>query len=89
MRAPWVLALVSASWLWCKTEPKGKASDYPAHAAAGNVSIGAEYLVHSIPAGNQTLVAPDYLVVEVALFPGKDEPPHITDSASPLREYRG
>jgi len=85
MRAPWVLALVSASWLWGETEPKDKASDYPADAAAGNVSIGAECLVHSIPAGNQTLVAPDYLVVEVALFPGKEEPVEIRGNSFMLR----
>jgi hypothetical protein len=85
MRAPWVLALVSASWLSGETEPKEKATDYPAHATAGNVSIGAEYLVHSIPAGNQTFVAADYLVVEVAVFPAKDEPAAIRGSSFTLR----
>jgi hypothetical protein len=85
MRAAWILALVSAAWLCGETEPKDNASDYPAHAATGNVSIGAEYLVHSIPAGNQTLVAPDYLVVEVALFPGKNEPVEIRGNSFTLR----
>ena len=85
MRVAWVLALAFASRLCGQTEPKNKATDYPAHATAGNVSIGAEYLVHSIPSGSQTILAPDYLVVEVAIFPGKEEPVEIRGNSFALR----
>jgi hypothetical protein len=85
MRGVWVVALVCASWLLGQTEHRDKATDYPAHIIAGNISIGAEYLVHSIPAGNQTLVAPDYLVVEVAVFPARGESVHIGGDMFALR----
>ena len=79
------VALVSALWLLGETEPKNKAADYPAHGTAGNISVGADYLVHSIPAGNQTFLARDYLVVEVAVFPGKDAPVEIGGNTFALR----
>jgi hypothetical protein len=78
-------ALVCALGLFGETEPKDKAAAYPAHATAGNISIGADYLVHSIPAGNQTFLARDYLVVEVAVFPGKDAPVEIGGNTFALR----
>jgi len=88
MRAPLALALVSASWLFGQaggTEPKPKPTDYPVHAALGDLAIGAEYLVHSIPAGNQTFFAPDYLVIEVAVFPGRSAPVEIGNYTFMLR----
>ena len=85
MRAVWTVALLFASCLNGQTEHKDKATDYPAHATAGNVSIGADYLVHSIPAGNQTFVAPDYLVVEVAVFPPHGESVTIGGNTFTLR----
>jgi hypothetical protein len=48
-----------------------KANDYPAHEAWPRFEIGAEYLVHSIPTEKGVLYGRDYLVVEVAIFPGK------------------
>jgi hypothetical protein len=51
------------------SEPKAKAADYPVHAAAGTLEIGAEYMVHSFSGRGQTFVTGKYLVVEVALFP--------------------
>ena len=72
-----LLALLSAGWLSGQTTVKEKATDYPVHADVDTVSIGAEYLVHSIPAHSQTFFAPDYLVVEVAVFPGRQEPVEI------------
>jgi hypothetical protein len=74
MKAAWALALLSTS-LAGQTTGKDKPAGYPAHAAGRGVSIGAEYLVHSIPAGSQTLFARDYLVVEVAVFPAKKTEP--------------
>lgn len=51
------------------TAPKPEPTDYPAHTAADNgFTIAAEYLVHSIPSPNVSLVANDYLVVDVAVF---------------------
>jgi hypothetical protein len=51
------------------TKPKAEPSDYPAHIALDNgVTLAAEYLVHSIPTPTGSLVAEDYLVVEVAFF---------------------
>ncbi len=50
-------------------QPREKASDYPVHSALADREIGVEYLVHSIPVERGVLVASDYLVVEVAVFP--------------------
>jgi hypothetical protein len=83
--APLVLALVSASWLSGQVAVKEKVTDYPVHADVGTVSIGADYLVHSIPAHNQTFFARDYLVVEVAVFPGRQEPFEIGANTFTLR----
>jgi hypothetical protein len=68
--------------LWCGvltaaqhgTTPKASEQDYPAHAAVGDLSIGAEYLVHSFAGAGETFIAKDYLVVEVALFPARGKP---------------
>jgi hypothetical protein len=46
-----------------------KASDYPVHSQLQGLEIGAEYLVHNIPAVQGEYWAKDYLVVEVAVFP--------------------
>ena len=50
-------------------EPRSKASDFPAHAQVANAEIGAEYLVHSIPAATGSYFAKEYLVVDVGIFP--------------------
>lgn len=49
-------------------DPKPKASDYPVHAAAADVEIGAEYMVRSF-GGEKMYIAPDNLVVQIALYP--------------------
>ena len=54
------------------TDTKKKAEDYEVHAQAKSAAIGAEYMVHSFSRGEQSFIAQDYLVVEVALFPPKD-----------------
>ena len=56
------------------TEPKPKAEDYDVHGQSKNVSLGAEFMVHSFSGQGQTFIAGDYLVVEVALYPPKGEP---------------
>ena len=82
------IALVSG-WLYGRQQPDGPA-DYPAHATLGTTTlgttaIGAEYLVHSIPAGNQTLLASEYLVFEVAVFPPRDHAVEISSGTFTLR----
>lgn len=61
--------------LFAEDHPAGrvKASDYPAHTSTQRLAIGAEYLLHSIPAENGFVFARDYLVIEVALFPAQGE----------------
>ena len=79
------VALLSAASLCGQVAVKEKPEDYPVHAAAGASSIGAEYLVHSIPTHSQTFFAQDYLVVEVAVFPARHEPVEINTNTFTLR----
>lgn len=51
--------------------PRPSATDYPAHAAAADAAVGAEYMVHTFGSGRQTYIAADYLVIEVAVYPSK------------------
>ncbi len=67
------------------TAPKEKATDYPVSATLPALSIGAEYLVHSFSGGGQTYVAPDYLVVEVALFSPARAPVSVSSGQFSLR----
>ena len=60
-----VLAAIAAAQ---GTSPKASAAEYPVHAELGKLTLGAEYLVHSIPTPKGVLVSGDYLVIEVALF---------------------
>jgi hypothetical protein len=51
------------------TTPKSKASGYPVHAQLEDAEIGAEYMVRTVLAENQSFLTDDYLVVEIAVFP--------------------
>jgi hypothetical protein len=55
------------------TTPKPSAQDYPARAKLENLSIGAEYLIHSFSSGRQMFIAKDYLVVEVGIYPANGQ----------------
>lgn len=77
-------ALLVASVAAAQYEVPRKASEYPAHASWPRFEIGAEYLIHSIPTDNGSLFARDYLVVEVAIYPGK-QPVIISDAHFTLR----
>jgi hypothetical protein len=55
------------------TTAKPTPGEYPVHGNAGSIAVGAEFMVHSFSQGEQTFIAQDYLVVEVALFPPKGE----------------
>jgi hypothetical protein len=85
MRVHVATALFSIGCAFSQTTPKEKAADYPVHGTDGRTAIAAEYLVHSIPAGTRTFIAPDYLVVEVAIFPVLGEPIEISTSTFTLR----
>jgi hypothetical protein len=52
--------------------PKATPDDYPVHAKIGRVEIAADFLVHSIVGSghDQMFFARDFLVVEVAFYPG-------------------
>ena len=68
MRIP--LATTLACFIaFAGTEPKTKPEDYPVHARAADLDIGAEYMVQSISTPKASFIAKDYLVVEVAVFP--------------------
>ena len=55
------------------TEPKPKADDYEVHGRARDLAIGAEYMVHSFSGEGVTFLAPDFLILEVALYPPKGQ----------------
>src|SRR5450755_1453759 len=69
----WMLLCLPGLVLGQGTEPKRKPDDYDVHAQARGAVVGAEFMVHSFSRGEQSYVAQDYLVVEVALFPPKGE----------------
>jgi len=64
--------MLTAALAWAAgIDPRPAATDYPAHARGDAVSLGAEYMVRSLSARNQTFVVNDYLVVEVGLYPAQ------------------
>ena len=66
----WTVFFAAAALAFAQgTTPKPNPADYDAHAMAGPVDIGAEYMVHSFSAGEQMFLADQFLVVEVALYP--------------------
>ncbi len=48
--------------------PRAAATDYQAHAQAGNVTIAAEFMGHAVPTPEETIQTEDYVVVETAFF---------------------
>ena len=48
--------------------PRASAGDYQANAQAGAVTIGAEFMGHSVPTAQGTLSTEDYVVIETGLF---------------------
>jgi len=48
--------------------PRATPGDYQSQAKAGAVTIGAEFMGHSVPTVDQTFTTEDYVVVEAALF---------------------
>jgi hypothetical protein len=62
------LFLSAVTLIPAQDTPRTKAADYPVHVQLDAVTVAAEYLVHSLPTPQGTLIATDYLVVEVAFF---------------------
>jgi hypothetical protein len=67
------------------TEPKPKAEEYEVSAVSKNITLGAEYMVHSFGSGGQMYLADDYLVVEVALYPPKGQTLDVKPGSFSLR----
>jgi hypothetical protein len=61
--------LFVAAVLSAGTTPKKSAAEYPAHAGTDRAAVGAEYFVRAIPNDTEGVMAGDYLVVEVAVYP--------------------
>lgn len=51
--------------------PRAKPSDYQAHAQAGPLTIGAEFMRHAIPTPQGAFSTEDYVVVETGIFGDK------------------
>ena len=71
MRWTFLLVCASAAVAQVGTDPKPKAEDYEVHGQSKDISIGAEFMIHSFSGQGQTYIAKDFLVVEVALYPPK------------------
>jgi hypothetical protein len=80
-----ILICFAGSMFGQGTETKRKPDDYEAHGQAGSAAIGAEFTVHSFSRGEQSYIAQDYLVVEVALFPAKGETLAVENGSFQLR----
>src|SRR5438552_7062614 len=52
--------------------PRASAADYQANAQAGSVTIGAEFLGHSVPTEQGTHSTEEYVVIETGLFGAAD-----------------
>jgi hypothetical protein len=50
------------------TPPRASPGDYQAHAAAGTVTVAAEFLGHSVPTEQGTYNSEDYVAVETGLY---------------------
>jgi len=67
------------------TDPRPRPADYEAHGQARSAALGAEFLIHSFSGHDTTYIAPDFLVVEVALYPPKGAGIDVQAAAFALR----
>jgi len=65
--------------------PRASASDYQAHAQAGKITIGAEFMGHSIAVPDGLYSTEDYVAVEVGLFGPADAPVTVATEDFSLR----
>lgn len=85
MRWTLLLACASAALAQSGTDPKPRAEDYEVHGRSKDVAIGAEFMIHSFSGKDQTYIAKDFLVVEVALYPPKDSSIQVNGGRFALR----
>ena len=69
-----VLISLAALSLPAAAQLAPKATDYPAHAKARDLDLGARYLPHGLPPGAPISAGKDFLVLEVGIFPGAKSP---------------
>jgi len=82
----WLLLLLSPAALLAQgTDPRPKPEDYEAHGQTAGAAIGAEFMIHSFSGRGITYLAPDYLVVEVALYPPAGASLEVVPGAFSLR----
>jgi len=67
------------------TDCKSKPEDYEVHAQVKDIGIGAEFMIHSFSGQGETYLTPDFLVVEVALYPPKGTTLNAGDGQFALR----
>jgi hypothetical protein len=65
------LALLAGALAAQNVEPRQSPQDYPVQAALAEAGFGAEYLIRSVSGRGRTFFLPDYLVVELAVFPAR------------------
>ncbi|MDQ2900577.1 MAG: hypothetical protein M3Y07_12380 [Acidobacteriota bacterium] len=82
------IALLLTGYAFAGTEPRPKVLDYPVHVSIEELELGAEYLVHSFSNGKQSYFTPDYLVIEVAVYPAKGREIEINNGQFALRINR-
>ena len=85
MKQAAILLLAAATLRGEGVTPKPAATDYPAHTAVSTLSIGAEYLVRSLPVQGRTFVLSDYLVVEVGIYSSGPDPVEVSSGHFTLR----
>jgi hypothetical protein len=79
------IAITLASFAWAGTAPKPKPGDYPIHARVGSIDLAAAYLVHTLPSETTNFLVPNYLVVEIAIYPPKSQPVAVAAAQFRLR----
>lgn len=73
MRCFCLLLLLTAA-LWGQgTTVKAKPEEYPVQAFLEKADLAAEYMIHSVMWENESVLAEDFLVVEVAVYPGNKQ----------------
>jgi hypothetical protein len=76
---------VLIGWAQDIEQPRAKAANYPAHAELKALSIGADFLVHTFSGKGQSFFVPDYLVIEVAIYPVPGSRPLVAHSHFTLK----
>jgi hypothetical protein len=82
----WLICMAAAA-LAQGTQTKSAPSEYPVHGLAGEVGVGADYVVQSVGSPKASFIADRFLVVEIAVFPPKTGMT-VTTSAFTLRVNR-